>query len=68
MPKPRGEALVYGSYYSPGGREVTSDLVGFSLGPISKELLVVGDRHWRPLIGPTPPEPFTTMPVDYAHA
>jgi uncharacterized protein YjbI with pentapeptide repeats len=68
MPKTKSEALVFGSYFSPGGREVTSDRVGFSLGSISKELLVVGDRHWRPVIGPTPPEPFTTMPVDYAHA
>ena len=68
MPKPKSEALVFGSYYSPGGKEVTADRVGFSLGAISKELAVIGDRYWRPVIGPTPPEPFTTMPVDYAHA
>jgi uncharacterized protein YjbI with pentapeptide repeats len=68
MPKPRGEALVYGSYYTPAGREVTADRVGFSLGTISKELVVVGNRYWRPGIGPTPPESFTTMPIDYAHA
>ena len=68
MPKPKSEALVYGSYYSPTCKEVTADRVGFSLGTISKELSVIGDRYWRPLIGPTPPQPFMTMPVDYAHA
>jgi len=68
MPKHNGEALVYGSYYSPGGKPVTADRAGFSVGTISKELAVIGDRYWRPVIGPTPPESFTSMPIDYEHA
>ena len=68
MPKHNGEALVYGSYYSPSKNPVTADRVGVSVGNVSKELSVIGDRYWRPVIGPTPPEPFVTMPIDFEHA
>jgi len=68
MPKPHGEVLVFGSYHAPGGRAVTADRVEISAGDLSKSLAVIGDRYWRPMIGPTPPEPFTRMPIDYSHA
>ena len=68
MPKHNGEVLVYGNYYSPTNKPVTADRVGFSVGNLTKELAVIGDRYWRPVIGPTPPEPFITMPVDFEHA
>lgn len=68
MVKPNAEAIIFGSYYSPNGRPVTADRVGFSVGPISKELSVIGDRYWRPIIGPTAPESFTEMPLSYEYA
>ncbi|MFT5505532.1 MAG: hypothetical protein ACI8XC_003254, partial [Gammaproteobacteria bacterium] len=68
MPKPHGEVLVYGSYYAPGGELVTAGRVEISVGDLHKELAVIGDRYWRPIIGPTPPEKFKQMPIDYQHA
>jgi len=68
MPKPRGEVLVYGNYFSPGASPVTADRVRLSIGSVNKELLVIGDRYWRTLLAPTQPEPFSEMPIDYRHA
>lgn len=68
MPKPNGEVLVYGSCFAPGGAPVTESGVRLRLGPVDKKLLVYGDRYWRAMIGPSEPEPFRVMPLDYAHA
>ncbi len=68
MPKPLGEVIVYGSYHAPAGHAVTADKVSFKIGNIKKELTVIGDRYWRPLAGPSEPQSFTEMPIDYAHA
>jgi len=68
MPKPQGEVLVYGSYYAPQGELVTADRVELLVGELHKSLAIIGDRYWRPLIGPTPPETFSQMPIDYKHA
>jgi uncharacterized protein YjbI with pentapeptide repeats len=65
MPKPRGEVVVYGSYFSPGGQPVTADRVKVELGEINKELAVFGDRYWRTLMAPSSPEPFSVMPLTY---
>jgi uncharacterized protein YjbI with pentapeptide repeats len=72
MPKDNAEMLVHGSFFSPGGTPVQGGHVSASLGPIRKNLLVFGDRRWIKGLGIavsiTRPEPFTEMPVDYAHA
>lgn len=70
MWKPQAEVLVTGACFpgSPKG----SDFVRLMVGPsdrrlIDKRLYVFGDRRWT-LLGPSEPEPFTRMPVDWAHA
>jgi uncharacterized protein YjbI with pentapeptide repeats len=68
MPKPNAELLVQGSCFAPEGSEVNASRVKVSLGAISKELYVFGDRHWIDGIGISEPVPFTEMPVSYANA
>jgi len=68
MPKPQGEVIVYGSYYSPGGNSVSADEVRVEIGQVNKKLLVFGDRYWRRLLAPTEPEPFSEMPISYEFA
>jgi uncharacterized protein YjbI with pentapeptide repeats len=76
MPKPRGEALVVGKCFAPGGDPVRKSSVRLTVGDPAKPLLdkrlhVFGDRQWRRGIGgmqPGEPAPFLEMPVDYAHA
>jgi hypothetical protein len=65
--KARGELLVCGSFFAPQGKPVTASFVRARLGGIDKRLAVVGNRTWRNQV-PTEPEPFTTMPIDWAHA
>lgn len=67
MWKPRGELLVVGRCYTPGGVPRTASSVRVQLGPIDKTLFVIGDRRWG-LSGPSAPEPFTVMPVTYENA
>src|SRR5690606_3278751 len=38
MPKPRGEVLVAGSYFSPGGAPVGADRVAVEVGAVKKQL------------------------------
>ena len=59
--------LVCGSYYSPTGKPVTASFARAKLGSIDKRLAVVGDRVWQNQV-PSAPQPFTTMPLDWAHA
>jgi uncharacterized protein YjbI with pentapeptide repeats len=68
MPKANAELLVQGSCYAPVGTDVNASRVKVSLGTISKELYVFGDRHWIGGIGVSEPVPFTEMPVSYANA
>lgn len=70
MWKPQAEVLVTGACY-PGSAK-GSDFVRLLVGPtdrrlVDKRLYVFGDRRWT-LLGPSEPEPFTRMPVDWAHA
>lgn len=63
--KARGELLVAGSFHT---REPTpASYVRVTLGSVDKRLAVIGDRFWRDNAA-TPPEPITTMPLDWAHA
>lgn len=66
-PKTRGEVLVLGSAHAPRGSKATVVATKVSIGPIEKELWAIGNRFWR---GGrlTDPEPFESMPLDWAHA
>ncbi len=71
MFKPQAEVLVTGACHT-GERPKGSEYVRLSVGPqdkrtIDKRLYVFGDRKWT-LLGPSDPQMFTKMPVDYAHA
>jgi uncharacterized protein YjbI with pentapeptide repeats len=72
MPKPNAELLVQGSCFVANGEAVNANRVSVSLGSISKELLVFGDRHWIKGMGigwgVSDPELFTEMPVSYSNA
>lgn len=67
MPKPRGEFLVSGSFFAPGGRPVMQGRVAVRLGHREKALAVFGPRQWR--MGTiAKAEAVAQMPLDYAHA
>jgi uncharacterized protein YjbI with pentapeptide repeats len=71
MFKPAGELLVTGACYT-GEREKGTEFVRVQLGPVEKRLVdkklyIFGDRKWT-LIGPSEPQMFMRMPIDYAHA
>lgn len=67
LPKIRGEVLVHGSAFAPGGAPCSVCQVRVALGSIDKRLAVFGDRRWR-VVGMTDPSPFARMPVDWQHA
>jgi len=68
MPKPNGEVLLFANYHSPNGKPVTAGRARLQCGSVNKELAVIGNRYWRAMIGPTAPEPFTSMPLSWEHA
>lgn len=62
--KPRGECYLVGSCHAPGGRPTPVAMAGFKVGPLVKQMAVIGDRHYKGLIcGQSEPEPFTSMPL-----
>ncbi|WP_437755348.1 DUF2169 domain-containing protein [Sorangium sp. So ce1389] len=63
----RGELLVAGSFFAPGGKPLPASYVRARVGPLDKRLAVIGDRFWRDDV-PTPPRPIATLPIDWAHA
>lgn len=67
IPKSCGEFLVNGIAHAPGGVPHPAFPIRASVGPIQKDLYVVGDRYWRGQ-SPTEAGPITQMPVDWAHA
>lgn len=67
MRKTRGEVLVTGRAFAPGGSPAIGCAVRLQLGSVDKRLFVVGDRRWE-RSGPTPSVPFTEMPVTWANA
>jgi hypothetical protein len=71
--KPYADALCVGNAYAPGGRPVTEVRVRFGVGPVRKEILVVGNRHWSSGIAglgnfASRPEPFVSMPIHFGRA
>ncbi|KIG17320.1 hypothetical protein DB30_03377 [Enhygromyxa salina] len=67
IPKSRGEFLVNGSAFAPGGQPVPAIAVRAAVGSLQKDLAVYGDRYWTGRSA-TQPRPFTQMPLDWAHA
>lgn len=67
MPKPQGEYIVSGSFYSPGGMPITGGEARVKVGDKEKKLFVFGTREWAMGI-PTQPEPMTSVPLTYTKA
>lgn len=68
LPKPAGEFLAYGSAYAPDNTTVAQLVVSITVGSLTKELQVLGDRTARRVGGASAPAPFHRMPIDPAHA
>ncbi|HZF50028.1 MAG TPA: DUF2169 domain-containing protein [Polyangiaceae bacterium] len=67
LAKPRGEILVHGKAFAPGGQPKPVVQARLEAGPIDKSLYVVGRRRWT-FRGASEPEPFTEMPITYEKA
>lgn len=68
MPKARGEVLVTGSAYVPGGAPAPACEVRVAIGAVDKYLRVIGDRVWDERGGTTSPVPFASMPLTWARS
>lgn len=70
--KPRAEVLVVGRCFSSETRPVREIAVRIQVGPLSKTLVVMGDRKWtKTSFGATEmsaPQPFQVMDISYANA
>src|SRR5512142_2515926 len=64
MPKARGEFLVTGSAFPPGGKPAIACAPRAVVGGVEKTLRVVGDRFWQDGV-PTDPVPFQAMPLGW---
>ena len=65
--KPATDIVVCGKVFAPGGRPTASLIAEISVGPVTKQVLVTGDRRWSysSILGvnKSNPEPFTEMPI-----
>ncbi|MCA9712626.1 MAG: DUF2169 domain-containing protein, partial [Myxococcales bacterium] len=68
VPKARGEFLVHGSCFAPGGVPHPRVPVSARVGELERALVVTGDRYFRPAGGISEPQPFTRMPLDWTRA
>ena len=72
MPKPKGEVLVVGTCFAPGGKPVPAYEVRLKIGSIDKTLPVFGDRFWKRKAGVlktiSDHLPFTEMDIRYENA
>ncbi len=66
VPKSRGEFLVHGSCFAPGGVPHPRVPVSARVGECERALMVTGDRYWKPGGSPSEPQPFETMPLDWS--
>jgi len=67
MPKLRGEFLVKGSAFPPGGAAATTCPVRVTIGSLTKQLYVVGDRFWKGK-QQSKPQSFDEMPIGWEQA
>jgi len=65
--KARGELLVCGSFFAPGGKPLAASFVRARIDTIDKRLAVAGNRFWQNHV-PSPPELIATMPIDWMRA
>ena len=71
VPKERGEVLLNARCHGPGGQAIPSRRVSVRVGPVAKVLDVSGDRVFvreRGILRRSPPVPFVSMEIDWAHA
>jgi uncharacterized protein YjbI with pentapeptide repeats len=68
VPKSRGEFLVHGACFSPGGRPRPMVPVRAQVGALDKALAVHGDRYWQPGRSISEPQRFTELPLDWSRA
>lgn len=70
--KPQADILLVGAAHAPGARPVSHLRTTLHAGPISKALVVFGDRQWNSSMSggayASPPQPFVTMPLCYESA
>jgi hypothetical protein len=72
VPNKRATDVVFiGHAYAPKGRKVRELMTSITVGPLSKEILVIGDRHWKEGtfgLSATTSVPFQCMPIIYERA
>lgn len=71
IPKERGEVLLKGCCYAPGGSPILHRRISFRVGSIGKSLDVYGDRSWvrsQGILKKGEPKPFRSLPIDFSHA
>jgi len=69
--KPRCDIVLNGTAFAPGGKPAQRVRVSLQVGSLVKSFDVVGNRVWMAgsvYRAPTPPEPFTSMPISYNNA
>ncbi len=65
------EVLVLGCAYAPAGHRVTRRIVTLSVGDVTRQIVVTGDRRWVRRLGSwvsTPPETFDRMELTWERA
>jgi uncharacterized protein YjbI with pentapeptide repeats len=68
IPKARGEFLIHGSAYAPGGTPTASVAVGVRVGSLIKRLHAIGDRYWISGRHSSDAQPFTELPLTWHNA
>ncbi|NVB40144.1 DUF2169 domain-containing protein [Pseudenhygromyxa sp. WMMC2535] len=68
VPKCRGEYLVHGQAFAPGGVAAPMVPVRARVGGLEKSLAVSGDRYWESDFSASDPRPFTSMMLDWSRA
>jgi hypothetical protein len=71
--KPLADVLCAGQAHAPAGHPTAQLRVRFGVGPVRKEILVVGDRHWSSGVAglahfASRPEPFASLPIHFGRA
>jgi hypothetical protein len=74
--KPGTDVILHAQAYAPYGRPVPFVDVSWTVGSLSKQLRVVGDRVWRNAsfnsgsedLVPSDPQPFLSCPISYERA
>ncbi len=70
FPKPRGEVLIAGSWYSPSRQAEQGGYASFKTGPLFRRLAIFGPRYWQnmPLATISDPKAVTSVPLTWESA